>query len=112
MRMRSGERILRSLFDVERSPGLGGREVGYAALAAIAPLVRKHASEIVFEVDDSELVMDLTQRRELPVPLMLPYVRARCALNSFASYTFTLEAATQNDLEARALAEVSLHVAA
>ncbi len=111
LRAAGGERVLRSGFRVERCPGLGEREVGYAALAAIAPRIRKRFAEIGFEIDDAELVEDLTQRRDLPVPLMLPYIRARCALNAFESYTLK-RTAGPSDLTARALAEVSLLIAA
>jgi hypothetical protein len=106
-----GARIFRAGFRVERCPGLGEREVGFAALSTIAPLIRKHVGEIAFDIDDADLVEDLTQRRDLPVPLMLPYIRARCALNAFESYALK-SAAASNDLAARALAEVSLLAAA
>ncbi|HEY9086395.1 MAG TPA: hypothetical protein VIN40_10750 [Candidatus Tyrphobacter sp.] len=111
VRRRGGERVLRLAFRIERCPGLGDREVGYAALSAIAPLIRKQVAEIVFEVGDADLVDDLTRRRDLPVPLMLPYIRARCALNAFESYALK-SGADANDLAARALAEVTIRIAA
>lgn len=87
------------------------RDVGFAAVRAIAPALRKHLTEVELHVDDAGLIADLTQRRELPVTLLLPYVRARCALNSFKACELA-ESTGPNDLTARALAEVSIRIAA
>ena len=107
-----GGHVLRGTFHVERGTGLGDREVGYAALATIAAKVHEHGvTQAIFDVDDAQLVADLTERRDLPVPLMLPYVRLRCAMNLFESYDLRFTS-TESDLSARALAEVSLHLAA
>jgi hypothetical protein len=74
-------------------------------------LLRSHGSRIAVQLEDAELVADLTQRRTVPVALMLPYVRTRCALNAFASWRL-VAGSDASDLSARAAAEVSLSVAA
>ncbi len=107
---RRQEQVLRAAFRLEQGTA-NGRRAGFAALCAIAPSLRKYASEIDLVLDDAELVADLTQRRELPVDLMLSYVRARCALNAFKAIRLRASAAP-NDLAARALAEVSMRIAA
>jgi len=102
--------VLRAPFRLEQR-AVSGREAGFAALCAIVPSLRKHASELDLILDDAELVADLTLHRELPVDLMLPYVRARCALNAFKAVRLRASTAP-NDLAARALAEVSMRIAA
>lgn len=97
----SKPRILRARF----------RGEGLSAVAAIAPLVRKHSEAVELQLDDEALVETLVQRRELPGGMLLPYVRARCALNTFSSLRLT-RGMGPNDLAARALAEVSLRLAA
>lgn len=75
------------------------------------PVLRKHARRIDIELDDAELFADLTQQREIPVALMLPYVRVRCALNGFESWTLGV-GMDARDLTARSRAEISLPDAA
>lgn len=102
-------RVLRAGFS---SPGAGdARAAGFAALSSMIPRLRKMAENIELAIDDAELVDDLNARRELPVPLMLPYVRTRCALNAFTSCRLTATRAP-SDLAARARAEVSTLIAA
>lgn len=81
------------------------------AIAAIAPLVRKHNEVVELQLDDEVVVEALNQRRELPGALLMPYIRARCALNTFRSCHVTTGKGP-NDLAARARAEVSIRVAA
>jgi hypothetical protein len=108
---RAGERLVRVAFRVQRFEGLGGREVGYAALTAIATMLRERGLERAsFGLADDELIADCSDRRDVPPPLVLPYVRLRCALNRFAAYA--LCAGGDRDLEARARAELVLHSAA
>jgi hypothetical protein len=104
-------RTLCARFRIRGGTGDDEREAAFAAVCAIAPLLRKHVAEINLHVDDPRLAADLTQHCDLPVPLFLSYVRARCALNAFGSAHLTV-AAGPNDLAARARAEVSLLVAA
>lgn len=108
---RAGERLVRVAFRVQRFEGLGGREVGYAALTAVATMLRERGVERAsFGLADDELVADCNEHRDVPPPLVLPYVRLRCALNRFAEYA--LRAGGDDDLEARARAELVLHSAA
>jgi hypothetical protein len=100
--------VLRADFCAEALEALAG---GFAAIRAMAPLVRKHAADVDIQLDDAELLADLTQQRELQPGRLLGYVRARCALNTFASWRVS-ECAGCDDLKARALAEVSMRVAA
>lgn len=109
LRRAQRDRVVRCTFSVGRSSD--DREVGFAALAAMLTLLRPRLPSVVVEIEDADLVADLSQRREIPVPLMLPYVRTRCALNAFESWRLVAGNAAA-DLSARAAAEVSLSVAA
>jgi len=114
--MHAGERkaLLRVPFQVRRSASGQGREVGYGALRAVAAAVReRHAEAVTFVVADESLTVDLDERRVLPTSLTIPYVALRCALNRFVSAAVRCERSAEvGDLAARALAEVSLNVAA
>jgi hypothetical protein len=108
---RAGERLVRVAFRVQRFPGLSEREIGYAALTAVARMVRERGLErATFLLSDPDLIADCTSHRDLPPPLVLPYVRLRCALNRFAEYQ--LCESGDPDLEGRARAELVLHSAA
>jgi hypothetical protein len=104
-------RVLRVPFSAQRYPGLQGREIGYAALHAVAQAVhRRGLRRVHFEVDDDSLRRDLAERRELPAALTVPYVRLRCALNAFERYGVGCTA--DGDLAARARSEIAMHAAA
>ena len=108
---RAGERLVRVAFRVQRFPGLEGREVGYAALTAIARMLRERGIERAsFALGDATLVADFNERRGVPPPLVLPYVHLGCALNRFKA--FELHAGGDADLAARARAELALNTAA
>ena len=103
---------LRVAFRVERCPALLGHEVGYAALLAVAAVLRsKGVRAVRIGVSDLRVVDDLAERRALPKALALPYVRLRCALNAFARAEVVAVPADE-ELAARARAEVELAVAA
>lgn len=105
--------LVRVPFRLQRMPALLDREVGYAALTAVAAHLKKRGVErIGFVVDDTRLVEDLQGRRELPQPLGLPYVRLGCALNQFREYDVEPLPDQGSDLSARARAEVAMHIAA
>jgi hypothetical protein len=107
----AGERLVRVAFRAKRFDGLAGREIGYAALTAVAALLAERKIErIRLRVPDAELVADCTSRRDVPPPLVIPYVGLGCALNRFSS--FALESAQETDLDARARAELFVHTAA
>ncbi|HTX57415.1 MAG TPA: hypothetical protein VMD47_10000 [Candidatus Acidoferrales bacterium] len=108
---RAGERLVRVAFRTQRFEALEGREIGYAALTAVATMLGERGLERAsFSLTDTELVADCNDRRDVPPPLVLPYVRLRCALNRFREYE--LRAGGDPDLEARARAELVLHTAA
>lgn len=108
---RTGERLVRAAFRAQRFDALGDREVSYAAIAAIATVLREHKIDRVsFFVPDPRVIEDREQHRELPPPLVLPYVRLGCALNRLKQCE--LHFGADPDLDQRALAEVTLHTAA
>jgi len=111
--LRGTPRVLRVPFTLKRYPALLDREVGYAALAAVAgALGRRGIERPRFLVGDTQLVRDLAEHRDVPAALMLAYVRLRCALNQFKEYDIAVSVAGENDLTARAQSEVAMHVAA
>ncbi|HUA09633.1 MAG TPA: hypothetical protein VMA98_10185 [Candidatus Acidoferrales bacterium] len=108
---RAGERLVRVAFRVQRFEGLCGREIAYAALTAVATMLRERGLERAsFALSDADLVADCNEHRDVPPPLVLPYVRLGCALNRFAAYALRVNG--DPDLEARARAELVLHSAA
>ncbi len=112
-RVRSGdaEHLLRVPFRVGRVSGLQQREAGYAALTAVARTLRRRGvSRVCFHLSDASLLADLASHRDVPPPIVLPYVRLRCALNQLDDVR--LELAADDDLTQRARAEVVLNVAA
>lgn len=111
--LRGTPRVLRVPFTLKRYPALLDREVGYAALAAVAgALGRRGIERPRFLVGDTQLVRDLAEHRDVPAALMLAYVRLRCALNQFKKYDIAVSVAGESDLTARAQSEVAMHVAA
>lgn len=88
-----------------------GRAAGYAALTAVARVLRGHGvARVRFLVDDETLLGDLSGRTSVPDALVMPYVRLRCALNQFDDASFGQ--AASGDLAQRARAEVALRIAA
>ena len=104
----------RVAFKVRRHPALRGREVGYVALREVAlKLLGDDRRSVRFIVDDESLAVDLNERRALPGALAMPYVALRCVLNRFSAAEVVHGPSNETgDLRARALAEVSLRVAA
>lgn len=108
---RNAPALLRVPFRVRRYAGLAGREIGYAAVAAVAAALRdRKVRRVRFAVPDPELVSDVAERRPLPQALTLPYIRLGCAFNQFSECDVV--ASTDDDLIGRARAEVALHIAA
>lgn len=109
----SNRKSLRVPFTVRRYPALLEREVGYAALTAVADKVAAlGCKRVAFHVPDDRVVADLEERRDVPGPLAIEYVRLGCALNRFSEYRLEAGGGDAGDLTARARAEVTLHVAA
>jgi hypothetical protein len=103
--------LLRVPFRVHRHPALLGREVGYAALSAVAEtLIERGVRRVRLAIGDAELAADLDERRALPAALTLPYVRLGCSLNRFHEHEVIVD--PDEDLAGRARAEVALHSAA
>lgn len=108
---RTGERLVRVAFRVKRLAGLGGREVAYGALAAVASMLAERGVKSVrLHIPDEELVLDVMEHRDVAPALVIPYVRLGCALNRFASYTVVH--GEDPDLDARARAELFINSAA
>ena len=91
-----------------------GREFGYAAVAAVGAELRKRGyARIRVRMADERVVRDLASPAVVPPALGMPYVRARCALNGFASARVErAEPRDIADLEGRARAELQLRTAA
>ncbi len=91
-----------------------GREIGYAAVAAVGTELRRRGYvRIRVRVGDEAVVRDLAAPKLVPPALAMPYVKTRCTLNGFASAR--VERADPReiaDLEGRARAELSLRSAA
>jgi hypothetical protein len=104
------QHLLRVPFRVE-ARGPHERAVGYAALTAVARVLRaRGVARVRFLIDDDALLADLRGRSGVPDSLAMPYVRLRCALNQFDDAGFA--PGTFGDLAQRARAEVALRVAA
>lgn len=109
----SNQKSVRVPFTVRRYPALLDREIGYAALTAVADKIAEMGCKRVrFRVPDDRVVNDIAERRDVPAPLAIEYVRLGCALNRFAEYRLDVDGEGADDLTARARAEVTLHVAA
>jgi hypothetical protein len=105
------DRVLRLTFRVAGSERQAERAGAYAALTAAAyALLKRGLRQAHFLLDDAQLVDEISNRREMPDELVLSYVRLRCVLNSFSS--FSLDVAETDDLTQRARAEVALNLAA
>lgn len=110
----AGESLMRIGFRVRRLGGLEGREVGYAALTAVVGALRSRGSQALdIAIADDAIVAEVEGRRPIPAALAMLYVTLRCSLNGLAQARLRfIDHTGVTDLEARARAEVSLHVAA
>jgi hypothetical protein len=110
----SGRGVMRVPFSATPLALYGGLEFGYAAVTAISAELRKRGfARIRVRLGDERVVHDLGSPAHVPPALGMPYVRARCALNGFASAR--VERADPReiaDLEGRARAELQLRTAA
>lgn len=112
---RTGERLVRAAFRVPlrqaHDDTIRHRLVSYGALTSIAGLLSDRGIDRVsFLVPDANLVSDRNEHRDVPPPIVLPYVRLGCALNRFKSYALAF--GDDPDLVHRARAEVVLNPAA
>lgn len=107
------EQSIRVPFKVRRYPALLDREISYAALTTVADkLAEMGCNRVTFRVSDDRVVGDVKEKRDVPAPLAIEYVRLGCALNRFGEYHLDVDGNASDDLTARARAEVTLHVAA
>jgi hypothetical protein len=107
----SGGRLARVPFRVRRVTSAQGHEVGYGALRAVLRALREWGVRRVrLAVEDAQLVEEVAGRRDIPSPIVLPYVRLRCALNAFDEAAVVFGA--EPDLTQRARAEAALQTAA
>lgn len=112
-RFASSGTLLRVPFTVQRLPALREREVGYAALIALSPALRRRGvMRVQFGIADESLACDLRAHCDVPPRLSLPYIRLRCALNQFAAYGIANGSPEARELSARAKAELTMHAAA
>ena len=112
LRTAAGDRLLRVPFSVQRFAGMDDREVGYAAMTALSSYMRDRGiMRATFYLSDPRLIDDVQQRRDVPPPIALPYIRLGCALNRFESYELHCSH-EGDDLTQRAVAELTLHHAA
>jgi hypothetical protein len=103
--------LLRAGFRTTQGGVARDRAVAYAALTAISRLLlKRRIREVDFIVGDCEFVGEISTGRGVGEALGLPYVRLRCILNTFAS--FSLRTGATDDLTQRARAEVALNIAA
>jgi hypothetical protein len=113
LRVRQTESVVRIPFTVTRYPALLEREVGYAALTAVAGALRSRGiSRVNFLLDDASLTRDLREHCDVPSAIAMAYVRLRCTLNQFYDYEVACLGEGESDLTARARSEVAMHVAA
>lgn len=105
---------LRVTFRVRRVGGLQGREIGYAALTAVVGALRARGFRaLTLEIAEPVIPLELDGLRPIPPALGMSYVTLRCALNGLTEGRIRAIAPDAvADLENRARAEVSLHVAA
>jgi hypothetical protein len=106
--------LVRVGFECRPLPVLCGRDVTYDAVDALLDeLLQRGLERVEIRIDDEHLLADLAERRAVPNPLIVPYVRLRCKLNRFAAATVVrTSGAAVRDLSARARAEASLDIAA
>jgi hypothetical protein len=105
---------LRVPFRCRVLPSLTGRDVAYAAVLAVADeLLQRGLKRVTLLLDQEELVEDIRQHRTVPSALTVAYVMLGCALNRFREARLEWSPSSAcRDLEARARADISLHVAA
>lgn len=105
---------LRVPFTAKPLPALEGRDVGYAAVAALgSQLKRRGFGHVRIRLSDEAVVADLSGGGSPPKALAMAYVTTRCLLHGLGAVRLeTADPIETRDLTSRALAEVTLHVAA
>ena len=105
----AGRSVAKVPFGAFPLPALDGREIGYAAVAAVAAHLRGSGfTRVRLRLDDEVVVDDLSGSRPVPPALAMPYVKTRCALHGFAlARVERAEPIETRDLRTRAHAEVA-----
>lgn len=106
--------VARITFGAHPLPALEGRELGYAAVGAVATYLRGRGfSRVRLRLADEIVVDELNGRRPVPLALAMAYVKARCALNGFSVARVERgEPIETHDLQTRAQAEIALRASA
>ena len=103
----TGPRGVRPTWKAQRMdplPALEGRELGYAAVAAVGAHLRGAGfTRVRLRLADELVVEDLNGRRPVPPALTMPYVKTRCILHGFAlARVERAEPIETSDLQSRA----------
>jgi len=106
--------IVRIPFRANALPALEGRDVGYAAVAAIGAHLRSRGfGRVRVRLADGNVVADLSGVGAPPKALAMAYVKARCLLHGLGAVRLeTAEPIETRDLTKRARAELSLQTTA
>jgi hypothetical protein len=106
--------IVRVPFRATAQPALEGRDIGYAAVAAIgAHLKSRGFGRARVRIADNNVVADLSGSGTPPKALAMAYVKTRCLLHGLGAVRLeTAEPIEIRDLTKRAQAEVTSHVVA
>lgn len=110
----TGRTAARVTFGASPLAALEGRELGYAAVAAVAAYLRGRGfNRVRLRIADPNVVDELSGRRSVPLPLAMAYVKASCALHGFSAARVERgEPIETHDLETRASAEIALRAPA
>jgi len=110
----TGRAVVKVPFSVVPLTGLDGRELGYAAVGAVAAYLRSRGfTRVRIRLADEITVDDLNGRRSVPLALAMAYVKTRCILHGFAVARVERgEPIETHDLQTRARAEIALRTPA
>jgi hypothetical protein len=110
----SGRTVAKVPFSAVPLKALGGREFGYAAVAAAGAYLRGQGfTRVRLRLADEAVVDDLNARGLVPPALAMAYVKTRCILHGFtAARVERGEPIETHDLETRARAEIALRAPA
>jgi hypothetical protein len=105
---------VRLSFSAPPLPGLEGRDVGYAAVAAVGAYLKARGfARVRLRLGDGRVVADLNGTASPPKPLAMAYVKIRCLLHGLGAARLEAgDSVDVRDLAMRAQAEVRLTAAA
>ena len=105
----TGRAVTKIPFGALPLPALEGRELGYAAIAAVGAHLRSAGfTRVRLRLADEVVVDALNGHRDVPPALAMPYVKTRCVLHGFAlARVERAEPIETHDLQARAHAEIA-----